>query len=92
MKWGNWTLDPKRNLLVHPHYEVSLGEMKTNAVMMDWIFQILPKHWTTAEDIHELLTALDDIFIPQENLCGGGQDKQIDNPRALIHRYVMSQS
>lgn len=90
MNWGSWTLDAQNLLLVHPNYEVSLTDMTSSSRMLDWIFQLTPKSWLTARDLKAFLEALDDIFMPQATLCGGGQDMRISDPAACVRQYVQA--
>jgi hypothetical protein len=81
-KWGDWTLDAQvlaLNLQGDKHsYQINLEDITDSAHMLDWIFQIQMKTWSTNEIIGELINAFQDIFRPQGSLCGSGHSKTID--------------
>jgi hypothetical protein len=68
--------------------EIDLEEMRDSAEMMDKIFQIHRKSYVTAQDMLDLLKALEYIFNPQANLCSGGQHKTIDATEHLQERLA----
>jgi hypothetical protein len=86
-KWGDWTLDTKAlslDLYSDRHsYSIDLTDITDSARMLDWIFQIQLKTWSTNEIIGDLISAFQDIYRPQGSLCGQGISKTID-PKALI--------
>ena len=63
--------------------------MNSAAQMLDWIFRINKKsrEMYPAQDLADLLQALQDILDPQANLCGGGAGKRLDATAYLKHRY-----
>ena len=67
---GSWSVDLEG-------YCIRLDDITSNAKMNDWIFQMAGKSWVTADDLGNLIYAFDDLFSPQEHLCGSGVDKQI---------------
>jgi hypothetical protein len=79
-KWGGWRLDATTMELVldQEHYRVDLERIDDSAQMLDWIFQLRMKGWSTNEIMGDLLTAFQDIFRPQSTLCGGGASHTID--------------
>jgi hypothetical protein len=79
-QWGNWKLDRTAQTLDHAveSYFVPLGDMRSAAAMLDWIFQLQQKTWVTPQDISDFLEALDDIFHPQHTMCGGGVERPFD--------------
>ena len=116
-RWGAWTLDTERLVLVcdaHPvtrddgsgvtegvpqytvflgPYEIDLERVRDSAGLLDWIFQIHTKSWTTARVTKDLLNALDSIFHPQANLCSGAcgngrGGKIIANPGAFLRKRI----
>jgi hypothetical protein len=79
-RWGRWKLRITERCLEHYRhpsqmpYQVSLDEIHDSASMLDWIFQVSCKSWTTYKDISDLISALDDIFDPQSTLCRGSMN------------------
>jgi hypothetical protein len=73
--WGNWKLerDPvgfdNEPLLVHTpsHYRVDFHLMDTPAGLIDIIFQVVGKVYSS-EDLGDFIKALDDLLAPQTNL------------------------
>jgi hypothetical protein len=78
--WGNWRLETASLELMHATDEYQI---------LDWIFQInkKPREVYPAQDLADLLQALQDILDPQANLCGGGAGKRLDATAYLKHRY-----
>ena len=76
--WGRWKLDTDTLELIYRddrgrcRYPIDLERMGTSAAMLDWIIQLHKKNWTSAEDIGDLIAALQDIFDPQGRLCSFG--------------------
>ena len=89
--WGNWRLDSSNLALVHAadKYPIDLERMNSAAQMLDWIFQVNKKAREVypAQDLADLLQALQDILDPQANLCGGGARKRLDATAYLKQRY-----
>jgi hypothetical protein len=78
--WGDWELNAKNlTLYLKSHsYEIDLEAITDSAKMLDWIFQIRMKAWSTNDIIGDLSSAFQDIFRPQGTLCGMGIGKTID--------------
>jgi hypothetical protein len=103
-RWGSWTLDTERVCLVYDAEPVTLGEgadryvaflggyevdvevIRQSSQVLDWIFQI--RSWATARVMKDLIEALDDILRPQANLCSGGGNKVIQNPKAFLKHRI----
>jgi hypothetical protein len=89
--WGNWRLETASLELMHAtdEYRIDLERMNSAAQILDWIFQInkKPREVYPAQDLADLLQALQDILDPQANLCGGGAGKRLDATAYLKHRY-----
>jgi len=89
--WGNWHLDIGSLELVHAadEYRIDLERMNSAVQMLDWIFQINKKrrHVYTAQDLADLLQALQDTLDPLANLCSGSASKRIDTTEYLKQRY-----
>ncbi len=89
--WGNWHLDTSSLELVHAadEYTIDLERMNSAAQMLDWIFKInkKPRELYLAQDLADLLQALQDIFDPRTNLCNGGASKRLDATGYLKQRY-----
>ena len=75
----------------HKHYEIDLETIRDSAEMLDWIFQLEHKTWATERDLADLLSALDDIFNPQANLCSVGKSKTIE-PMKFLRKRIKSAS
>ena len=95
-RWGKWHLDTKTLELVYregrsARYYIDLERMDHSAAMLDWIFQLLKKNWTSTEDIGHLVEALEDIFEPQARLCSfgaaGAPSKKLDATAYLRRVY-----
>lgn len=77
-QWGPWHLDTNTLELIYTNnqggsrYFVDLERMNTSAAVLDWIFQLQKKSWTSVDDIGHLIAALQDIFDPQARLCSFG--------------------
>jgi hypothetical protein len=78
--WGGWVLDGNALVLtLKSHsYEIDLEGITDSAKMLDWIFQIRMKAWSTNDIVGDLISAFQDIFRPQGTLCGFGVDKTLD--------------
>ena len=96
-KWGHWKFDAKNLVLTYfndqgqSYYEINLESMTSSAQMLDWIFQVNMKTWASRKDIGDFVQALDDLFMPQANLCSGGVDKSLDASKFLHKRFQSSQ-
>ena len=77
--WGSWVYDAELMTLTFKYnYEIDLERCSTPAQMLNWIFQLNGKGFTTATDIGDLVAAFDDILYPQSTLCSFGQAKVLD--------------
>jgi hypothetical protein len=89
--WGNWRLDTGSLELVHAMDEcrIDLERMNSATQMLDWIFQMnkKPRELYPAQDLADLLQALQDILDPRTNLCDGGASKRLDATAYLKQRY-----
>ncbi len=95
--WGRWHLDIDTLELIYRNdrgrdvYPIDLERMGTSAAMLDWIFQLPKKNWTSGEDLGNLVAALQDIFDPQGWLCSfgctGASGKKIDATAYLRGLY-----
>lgn len=75
--WGEWKLLVPENLLEHKSgYRVDFNMLGTAAGMLDIIFQVERKF--SAAAVGQLVTALADIFDPQDSLCCDGEDHPFD--------------
>ena len=86
-QYGNWSVNPENLTLDYRHtngtlYDVPLWEMKNSAEVLDWIFQVEEKTWSTPEDVNNFITALVEIF--GRGICGGGQDHPITNTEDFL--------
>ena len=88
-QWGGWSLQTDNWTLVYrgEGYSIDLEDCNTSAELLDWIFQIEGKSWTTPQVLSDLLHAFSDIFDPQANLCSGGASKRINASNYLRKRY-----
>jgi hypothetical protein len=91
-QWGPWRLDTGTLELVYMgerggRYPIDLERCGTSAEMLDWIFQLHGKSWTSATDIGDLVDAFHDVFNPQGTLCSCGNSKAIDASAYLRRRY-----
>lgn len=92
-QWGRWRLDTATlELLLEEQpgrctYPVDLEGFTSSAPMLDMIFQVAKKTWATAEDVGDLIGALQNIFDPQARLCGSGRDRKLDATAHLRARY-----
>jgi hypothetical protein len=73
-------------------YEIDIEHVSSSAAMLDWIYQINKKAWANARVVKDLLSAFQDIFDPQANLCsaslGGGTGKSIKDPQAFLQHRI----
>jgi hypothetical protein len=89
--WGDWHLEASNLTLVlksgNASYEVDLEQITDSAQMLDWIFQLRTKPWVTNDTISDLVSAFQDLFSPQETICGGGVNQTI-NPTAWLRSVI----
>jgi len=86
--FGRWTLNTKNGCLeinMSSLYQIRLEEMTNSARILDWIFQINEKTWATANDIGELIRAINYIF--GRDMASGGIDRPFDAKAILNSRY-----
>jgi|SRR6266850_222373 len=69
-------------------YEIDVEVIRQSSQVLDWIFQIRGKCWASSRVMRDLLEAFHSIFYPQQNLCSGGGDKVIQNPKAFLKRRI----
>lgn len=78
-RWGKWRYRPTARVLVHdehPTYEVNVGRVKSAAGVLDWIVQISHKaQMFNAEDIGNLVLALDELLKLQDNYCANAMNE-----------------
>ena len=88
-RWGAWVVDAEALVLVltgeHGPYEIDLESITDSARMLDWIFQIRMKTWSTNNIVGDLINAFQDIFHPQGTLCGPGVREEL-NARAFLRK------
>jgi hypothetical protein len=80
--WGPWSLDRKVRVLyvTEPsgyRYEVDLDRCLSSAEVLDWVCQIAGKTWADDATLAGLVRAIDDVLVPQANLCSSGVDKRM---------------
>lgn len=85
-EWGNWNYDASSFELGYRRdgawvYAVDLDRCRSSAEVLDWIYQVRHKGVFTAEDVADLLDAIDAVFAVQSNLCPSGTSLEIE-PRA----------
>jgi len=86
-KWGNWRFDAERLTLDYKpngrwQYEIDLERCATGSQLCDWIFQVLGR-WP-AQDMLDMLEALNTLLRPQKNLCSHGQNKRIPDVKKFF--------
>lgn len=81
-------------------YSIDLERMSDSAGILDWIFQVRGKNadWrqegrndprdVSDKDLADLLDALCWLIDPQANLCSCGENRTIDDMRALIEHKM----
>jgi hypothetical protein len=96
--WGGWLLVETENKLFYPihgpvergGYVIDLERFTSSASMLDTIIQVAKKTWTSDACVAGLVWALQDLFEPQETLCGNGANLQMTSAqlRARISAAV----
>jgi hypothetical protein len=91
-QWGRWHLEVETLELVFRDgqrtlYRIDLERCATAAQVLDWLFQLRAKSWTTPSDIGHLADAFRDILDPQANLCSWAIAKTMDAKTHLRRRY-----
>jgi len=74
---------PPSDFLIY--YEIDLEKINSTAAIADTIFQINGKGWGMNE-LPDLINAFHDIFQPQSNCCGFGEEKKFSGTE-LAKRY-----
>ena len=93
-RWGDWWLAADTMHLClsrggNPErYYIPLKAITDSAHMLDWIFQLRAKTWVTNDIMGDLLSAFEEIFDPQDTLCGTGRDKKLDADKHLANRIA----
>ena len=88
--WGHWHFDADSLQLVYVDdagceaYWLDLEQMKDSARALDWIVQLSHKAWHSAQDLADLVGALDDLFDLQGTVCSWGQNRKIRSPRKAL--------
>jgi hypothetical protein len=98
--WGDWVLEADGRSSPHlvlkinrrAKYAINLSSIDGSAEMLDWLFQLRMKRWVTNDIMGDLLSAFQDIFRPQQMLCGAGKDKHLDAESFLKKRITSSVS
>lgn len=97
--WGSWTYDAKRLALTYLDrrnknwsYEVDLEKCEIASEVLDWIAQLKGKTWITAEDIGNLVLALDDLLHLQNNIVHLREGKRFDVKKYLTSQKTLAQS
>jgi hypothetical protein len=85
---SNVTEGVERYVAYLGHYEIDIEAIRRSSQLLDWVFQVGGKTWATARVTKDLINAFDSIFHPQQNLCSGGGDKIIQNPKAFLKRRI----
>ena len=58
-------------------YDIYLDDMKSSAVVLDWIAQVNGKNWATAKVVGDLVKILDALLGFQQNYCSGGIERKL---------------
>lgn len=88
--WGNWEYRPQQVAIVYTGssvgrgYPIPLEGTGTAAQVLDYIVQAHRQPWIKEDDIHGLVTALDDLLGLQANLCPSGTSAEIDDMHDLL--------
>jgi hypothetical protein len=85
---SNVTEGVERYVAYLGHYEIDIEAIRRSSQLLDWIYQVGGKTWATARVTKDLINAFDSIFHPQQNLCSGGGDKVIQNPKAFLKHRI----
>ena len=94
IRWGNWFLDSDSMTLDYHFpdvdgaiYDVNIGECDDSAKLLDWIFQVIGKSWANEKVIYDLLSAIDEILMPQAHLCSCGENKTC-NAKKIVANFI----
>ena len=85
---NTWSFDEDRRVLLlsRESYEVPLENLVTSARVLDSIVHVAENIWATPDVVAGFVSALDELFHLEENLCGGGAEKgPIDAKATLAH-------
>lgn len=88
--WGPWILNARNWTLIHvdaQYYEIYLENIRSSALLLDYIFQIAGKQWCSESDAGYLLKAFQELFHPQRTLCSSGVAKAFD-PTTHLKKMV----
>jgi hypothetical protein len=94
ISWGRWyweTEYPYNLTFYDGHLEYSIGlcdygirGCTSSAVILNWIYQLDEKGWTSAQDIRDLLRAFNDLIGGvQSKICLCWRDQQFDIKKRL---------
>ena len=85
--WGRWTFNPDNACLetAAPWYQIPVYELTTSAEILDWIFQVQEKTWSSSEDIGDLVAAIVDLV--GRHVASAGIDHPIDPKPGLTARF-----
>lgn len=88
-KWGPWTLNTTNACLEYPLgascYQIPVDEMTNSPQILDWIFQLNEKTWTSAADVGHFVEAVEEIL--GRHVAGSGIDHEIDPKKTLTNNY-----
>lgn len=72
-----WRYEKERQVLIHEgrYYEIDLDRCQSSAAILDWIFQINGKTWTTPETMKDLLDLIEEVLNPQAYFCSWGTEQ-----------------
>jgi hypothetical protein len=81
LTWGAWSLNHTDLTLEFERdghsYWCDLEDMTDSAQALDWIAQVAGKTWATAEDVGNLVLAINELLRPQSRLCSDGAHQTI---------------
>ncbi len=81
-RWGRWVRRGKHLLIYQDgrvFYSIPLRQLRTSAAVLDWIYQVTAKRWSSPQDSMDLIEALRDVVDPQRNLCAFGVECGAEN-------------
>lgn len=85
-KWGNWKLQKDGSLQLQTNTSrwIDLRRCVDSAEILDWIFHYQGR--LSAQDLADMVQALEDVLEPRTNYCGNGQGKR-HRPVDLVRDY-----
>jgi hypothetical protein len=87
-RWGRWTYDDARLELIHDNgcRRIDLNTCTSAGPILDTIAQIAgkPRDEQPAEDVGDLVLALNELLQLQQWVCGGGDERTVINAAAVI--------